>query len=203
MGGLHTSFILGYHGCDETTGEAVLAGRDVLCASQQQYDWLGPGIYFWEADPHRAWEWARWKVSRGDYKSPFVVGAIIDLGSCLDLMERRSLETLAAAYASLKATHDKNPSLGPLPANRRAHTRDEDHLLRFLDCAVIRRLHAAMDAAKEPFDTVRGLFTEGAELFPGSGFRKKTHVQVAVRFQSNIKGYFRVKCPPEDVAGLR
>jgi len=65
-----------------------------------------------------------------------------------------------------------------------------------LDCAVIRNLHAALDEADEPpFDSVRGLFTEGAELFPGSGFKEKTHVQVAVTNPELIKGYFRVEDP--------
>lgn len=196
MSRLHTSFILGYHGCDAATGEKVLAGQTTLNVSNQQYDWLGPGVYFWEADPKRAWDWAKWKVSKGHYTTPFVVGAIIDLGSCLDLMSRRSLETLVDAYASLKETHALDPLLGPLPVNRKAHSRDEDNLLRYLDCAVIRRLHGAMDDAGEPFETVRGLFTEGQELFPGSCFFTKTHVQIAVRFpDNNIKGYFRVPPP--------
>ncbi|OAN59547.1 hypothetical protein [Magnetospirillum moscoviense] len=195
MSRLHTSFVLGFHGCDSATGESVLAGRAALNASDEQYDWLGPGVYFWEADPKRAWEWADWKVSKGRYDTSFVVGAVIDLGTCLDLLSRRSLETLVDAYESLKATHDADPTLGPLPSNKKASSHDEDHLLRYLDCAVIRRLHAAMDDAGEPFETVRGLFTEGRELFPGSGFRQKTHVQIAVRSQDNIKGYFRVNRP--------
>ncbi|CCG42432.1 hypothetical protein [Magnetospirillum molischianum] len=166
MSRLHTSFVLGYHGCDAAIGENVLAGHAVLNASEQQYDWLGPGVYFWEADPQRALEWAEWKVSRGEYETPFVVGAIINLGACLDLMSRESLETLAFAYESLKSTHDMDRDLGDLPVNKKAHSGDEDILLRYLDCAVIRRLHAAMDEAGEPFETVRGLFTEGGELFP-------------------------------------
>ena len=196
---LHTSFVLGYHGCDQSTGEAVLAGNRELVISDKQYDWLGPGIYFWESDPRRAWEWARWKVSRNEYKAPFVLGAVIDLGVCLDLMSRSSLMALAAAYESLRRTHETDTSLGPLPQNRKAAPQDGDRLLRYLDCAVIRRLHAAMDDIGEPFETVRGLFTEGEKIFPGSGFYAKTHVQIAVRSQRNIKGYFRVsssKMPP-------
>lgn len=59
------------------------------------------------------------------------------------------------------------------------------------------RLHTAFvlgyhGCDRAVFDTVRGLFTEGGPLFPGSGFRAKTHVQVAVRSADNIKGYFRV-----------
>ncbi|GAB6038857.1 hypothetical protein JCM15519_34160 [Fundidesulfovibrio butyratiphilus] len=51
-----------------------------------------------------------------------------------------------------------------------------------------------------PFDTVRGLFTEGGPLFPGSGFQAKTHIQTAVRTLPSIKGVFRNSGPPFDGA---
>lgn len=192
MSRLQTAFVLGYHGCERAVGEAVLAGQSALNASEQKYDWLGPGIYFWEADPMRAREWAEEKARRANLAAPFVVGAVIDLGNCLDLMSRESLNLLSLAYQSLRETHDADPNLGPMPQNRAAHDRDGDRLLRFLDCAVIRRLHASIDGTPEQFDSVRGLFTEGGELFPGSGFKQKTHIQIAVRRPSTIKGYFRV-----------
>ena len=193
MARLHTSFILGYHGCDRSVGERVLSGELALDGSNQDFDWLGPGIYFWESDPKRAWEWADWKVGRGSYAMPFVLGAVIDLGNCLDLMARESLEVISAAYASLEAATKAAGDGRALPVNKSAGTRDEDNLLRFLDCAVIRHLHEALSVENvEPFDSVRGLFTEGGALFPGSGFQKKTHIQVAVRTPGHVKGYFRV-----------
>ena len=71
-------------------------------------------------------------------------------------------------------------------------------LMRFLDCAVIRYLHAVLERQEEAaFDSVRGLFTEGAELFPGSGFTAKAHVQIAVRSDVCIKGVFRVPRPAQ------
>lgn len=192
MSRLQTAFVLGYHGCERAVGEAVLAGKTGLTASEQKYDWLGPGIYFWEADPVRAREWAVEKARHGKLTEPFVIGAVIDLGNCLDMMSRESLNLLTLAYQSLRDTHDADPSLGPLPENRRAHDGDGDRLLRFLDCAVIRRLHASIDSTPQRFDSVRGLFSEGADLFPGSGFKQKTHIQIAVRNITSIKGYFRV-----------
>jgi hypothetical protein len=51
--------ILGYHGCDRSVGEAVLAGKAELKANNNTYDWLGHGIYFWEHNPMRAVQWAR------------------------------------------------------------------------------------------------------------------------------------------------
>lgn len=188
MARLHTSFVLGYHGCDRSVGERVLAGKLSLAQSERDYDWLGPGVYFWEADPQRALEWANEKKAKGEYAEPFVIGAAIDLGNCLDLMARENLELLADAYGSLKKMHDEG-ALEDMPSN----VLGPDNLLRYLDCAVIRHLHYIVAEAGLPsFDTVRGLFTEGDKVFPGSGFTRKTHVQIAVRTAESIKGFFRV-----------
>ena len=43
---------------------------------------------------------------------------------------------------------------------------------------------------KQPFDTVRGFFLEGRELYPGAGFRELDHLQVCVRSPRQIIGYF-------------
>lgn len=189
MARLHTSFVLGYHGCDRTVGERVLAGDISLAQSDRDYDWLGPGVCFWEADPRRALEWANEKQARGEYQDSFVIGAAIDLGNCLDLMARDNLELLAEAYSSLKDLHDRGEKLEAMPEN----VKGPDKLLRYLDCAVIRHLHYVIGESGLPsFDTVRGLFTEGGEAFPGSGFMSKTHVQIAVRNPEGIKGFFRV-----------
>ena len=70
----------------------------------------------------------------------------------------------------------------------------EDRLRRYLDCEVLNYLHAARRTNNDlpPFDTVRGVFVEGKEIYPGAGFRRKTHVQICVRNQAVIKGVFRV-----------
>jgi len=192
MARLHTSFILGYHGCSQEVGEKVLSGSTLMKDSNKDFDWLGPGVYFWEADPVRAWEWADWKVKRGDFKAPFVVGAVIDLGNCLDLVSRDSLEILRDSYESFVEVINMADDDRELPKNKQGTSTDEDNLLRYLDCAVIKHLHTVLDRQNEPpFETVRGLFTEGDELFAGSGFKKKTHSQVAVRDKDCIKGTFR------------
>ena len=64
---------------------------------------------------------------------------------------------------------------------------------RFLDCAVLRRLHEIIeDSGSTPVDTVRGVFQEGPEAYPGSAFREKTHIQIAVTNPDCIKAVFRV-----------
>jgi hypothetical protein len=183
---LTTSFVLAYHGCDRDLGEDLLAGNKSFQPSDNDYDWLGPGVYFWESNPHRALEFAREKVKRNEaIRNPFVVGAVIDLGLCLDLTTKDSIENLRDAHRSLMKTI--SPTGGPLPINGPENWR------RCLDCAVIRFLHLIRENSdSEPIDTVRGIFTEGSPIYPGSAFLEKTHVQMAVINPECIKAVFRV-----------
>jgi hypothetical protein len=71
---LHTSFVLGFHGCDEKIGRKAVNGELHLLHSEEGYDWLGSGIYFWENDALRAREWAEKKKERGEIERPFVIG---------------------------------------------------------------------------------------------------------------------------------
>lgn len=204
MSNLHTSFILGYHGCDAQVGLDIIAGNRSLLGSDRDYDWLGPGCYFWESDPRRALEWAEAKAKRTSPPiTPFVIGAAIDLGNCLDLTLREYIEMLRDAYDGLLKTRAADGK--PMPRNRNhPKDRNRDKLFRNLDCAVIRYLHDSIEqttarqiATKgftdlDRFDTVRGTFSEGEPAYPGSGFFEKTHTQVAVRSLSCIKGVFRV-----------
>jgi len=48
------AFVLGFHGCDEKTGEAILDGHKIVEVSEKDHHWLGAGAYFWENDPARA-----------------------------------------------------------------------------------------------------------------------------------------------------
>lgn len=195
---LHTSFVLGFHGCDRKVGEKALAGNIDLIQSDRDYDWLGPGVYFWEGDPIRAREWAEAKASRVKGMVPYVIGAAIDLGNCLDLTFRDDIELLRDAHNGLVASLLKQGK--PMPQNRNVlGDGSHDKLLRDLDCAVIRYLHDSIDqdllsgnshGALERFDSVRGLFREGDPIYPDSGFFERTHTQIAVRSPECIKGIF-------------
>jgi hypothetical protein len=40
------------------------------------------------------------------------------------------------------------------------------------------------------FDSVRGVFFEGEEVYPNASFREKDHIQICVRNPNCIKGFF-------------
>jgi hypothetical protein len=191
MRSLTASFVLGYHGCDRKTGEKLL-NKEFFRPSENSYDWSGSGIYFWEANPDRALDWAvqranRRKFEEGIETDPFVVGAVIDLGFCLDLISSNGSQSVQRAYTGLQAVFEASGR--ELPEN----TGREDFLRRKLDCMVLNFLHKArLESSETPFDTVRAVFTEDEHLYPTAGFRRKTHIQICVRNQQNIKGVFRV-----------
>lgn len=195
----HSSLVLGFHGCDRSVGENVLDGNIRLGHSRNDYDWLGSGIYFWENNPHRAMEYAELlranpcRTKGKAIKDPFVVGAVIDLGFCLDLLEHRSLQLVSESYMTLKAAFDEVGKV--LPTNVPVGS-EKELLLRPLDCAVIEALHQGLEEeGNEPFDSVRAVFPEGRPLYEGAGFRSHSHIQICVRNPNCIKGYFRVLDP--------
>ena len=190
------AIVLGYHGCDRAVGESILAGEIALKSSKNKHDWLGNGIYFWENNPKRAWDWAKFMAKSPTFKErvkePFAIGAAIDLGNCLDLTESESLGLVKAAYEELAFMSEIFEL--PLPENKSSHQGDDDLVKRYLDCAVINYLHAlrAEDDLEE-FSTVRAHFAEGGELYPGARIQAKTHIQICVRKSRQIRGFFRLK----------
>jgi hypothetical protein len=188
---LSSSFILAYHGCDRSVAERLLNNK-TFRHSENDYDWLGSGVYFWEANPARALAWARHlkkigKSGPARIREPYAIGAVINLGYCLDLISTNGIEFVKEAYLDFK--HYMEQSGSPMPTNRGG----DDLLQRYLDCAVINHIHSVIKRDKgKAFDTVRGVFLEGKRIYNTSGFYEKTHIQICVRNLSNIKGVFRV-----------
>ena len=187
-----TSLLIGFHGCDKEIQDAVINGEE-LKPSLNAYDWLGNGLYFWESDPQRAYEWAEQasKRKKSSVTVPAVLGAVIDLGNCLDLTNRQSIPMLKTGYSWLKKSYEDSEK--PMPKNRNVGD-NTDVLRRDLDCAVIEAIHKMLKTMPElgipPFDSVRGLFIEGDEVYEGACFREKTHIQLCIINPNCIKGYF-------------
>jgi len=168
-----------------------LAGRRSLSISENDYDWLGHGIYFWEYNAQRAFEFACEVRNRPHHlgqrvKRPAVLGAVIDLGLCLNLLDSRFIEEMRQAYEALERSYKEAGE--PMPGN----VGGIDRRMRRLDCAVIEYVHAARKEQNKPsFDSARAAFVEGNPAYPAAGFYEKTHIQLCVRNPACIKGYFR------------
>ncbi len=188
------ALVLAYHGCSLETAQKLLGGSSFL-PSTQDYDWLGTGIYFWENDILRAYQWAN--EARLQFDHPSVVGAVIDLGKCLDLTTQSGIAAVKVAFNKFVKMSKREGS--PVPENvDTAKHPGNDKILRCLDCAVMNYLYTIAQTAQEsdpqsqPFATVRAMFPEGSELYPGAGFRDKTHIQLCVRNPEQIFGVFRI-----------
>lgn len=185
-----SNLVIGFHGCDASVAQKVVNGEMMLKPSQNDYDWLGSGIYFWENNVERAFEFAVEQSKRKGscIKTPAVLGAVIDLGFCMDLIDTAYLKEIRHSYEMLVALHQMNET--PMPVNTKIGE-GNDMVLRRLDCAVLELAHqSARLAGEPPFDSVKGAFWEGGELYPGAGFREKNHIQICVRNPNCIKGFF-------------
>lgn len=193
------NLVIGFHGCDKSVHDKLVYGNASFRPSTNDYDWLGAGVYFWEQNYQRALDWAMEQAARGSIQEPAVVGAVIDLGHCLNLTDSRFIDLVEAEYPLLE--HDLSVLGIAMPKNT-GRKDDPDKLLRRLDRAVIEHLHARIAEQNgagaerfEPFDSVRGLFSEADPIYQGAGFKKKTHVQICVRNPNCIKGVFEPRKP--------
>ncbi len=191
MSRLSPAFVLGYHGCEYEIAKAIFSGDADLKMSKNGYDWLGSGVYFWEADADRAQKWAEEKAKRKEIDNPVTVGAIIDLRRCLNVSTIEGVDLLKKGYEIYKKLRDREGQ--PLAQNTDPSKAGiKDKLIRRLDYAVIEQVHQIIEQVQtEPFDTVRGMFQEGKPAYPGAGILEKTHTQIAVRNKNCIVGYFR------------
>lgn len=182
------SFVLGFHGTDRTVADQAVS-REIkhFKKSEDTTEWLGHGVYFWENDPARAMEWAKDGKTKGTITTPDAIGAVIDLGFCLDLTTMTGLQEVESAFITLRDTY--NLSGIALPQN----TVGSDKVKRELDCAVIQALHhQRVKRGLDPYDSVRAPFPEAAPLFDDSGFRKRNHIQICIiKPEKCIKGYFK------------
>lgn len=158
--------VVGYHSCDREVGLKVLNGEMQLNPSNNPWDWLGYGVYFWEQSPDKALHYAE-KCARGKQKyngrikNPFVIGAIIELGNCLNIVEPNSIGIVKAAHKGLDKIVRE---LGfEMPVNNGSN--------RKLDCATIQYVHHSNNQENIPsYDTVRSPFQEGEAIYPTSAF---------------------------------
>jgi hypothetical protein len=123
-------------------------------------------------------------MTKGKIEKPAVVGAVIDLGNCLNLTDTKHQEVIKSAYKGIVDLCEKH--LKKLLQNTEK--------ARKLDCAVINAAIELNNELKYPeFDSIRSPYFEGNPLYPQAYFMDKTHIQICIRKAECIKGYFLPK----------
>ena len=151
--------------------------------SDNKDDWLGKGVYFWEYAYKQAWWWARRKNPNG---GAAVIGAMIRLGTCFDLLDPKNLKNLKIAHASMIDTFTQSGI--DIPQNVRQY--------RDLDCAVFNYYYREADEFGKPIDSARGVYVPTADakrLWRGSWIYDDAHIQVCVRNTKNILAVWHVR----------
>ncbi len=180
--------VLGFHGCERDVRDAILSGNTTLFESKNDYDWLGHGIYFWMSNYERAMDFARNRPGKPPFRHPAVLGAVLNLGNCLDLLGTKGLETVRMAHEDWALQRFETDNINP--ANKNI-LNSSDLRLRNLDCSVLENLHRNRKVnGKPPYDSVRGVFVEGKPIYEGAGIYDKTHVQICIRNPNCMLGFF-------------
>jgi hypothetical protein len=161
---------LGYHGTSELAARAIL--NEGFHSSDNDYDWLGRGIYFWQDGRARAWEWA----TQQHGQNGAVIGAVIHLEDCIDLLDIGWEGVIGSAYRIMRANYRATHQLLPVQRGG-AHRRD---------CAVINNAVRSYASQGKMIRSVRSAFQEGRPMYYRSSLFDRSHVQIAVRDQSVI-----------------
>lgn len=183
--------VIGFHGCSKELRDDIINGKTSLRPSSNTWDWLGDGIYFWQNNYERAYHYASNPPPNVKINYPAVIGAVFNLGNCLDFTDKKYIDLLKVSFNMLNKTVQMEGSKLPENSNPKGNEQPRDKELRKLDCRVIKNIHKRVQREGDsPFDSVRGAFFEGKEVYEGAGFLDKTHIQICIRNPNLIKGYF-------------
>jgi hypothetical protein len=163
-----TLIVYGYHGTSQTKAANIL--KHGFLASDNDYDWLGTGIYFFQDAPIRAKQWA----TQQHPNEPAVLRASIHLNNCIDLFDTGWQPLLKSLYNSF--VEQWRMTNQPLP--RQDPDRSKAHRL---DCSFLNYSIELLSSRDFAIDSVRAVFTEGERLFPDSAIFDLAHVQIAIR----------------------
>jgi len=173
--------IVAYHGTTAYHADRLVAGHPFK-PSDNSDDWLGHGVYFWEYAPKQAWWWAE-KFKK--LEKPAVVGAMIRLGNCLDLLDPANVQSLKALHAAMMQKWHQTDA--EIPENGNQH--------KNLDCAIFNHYYSLAGEASRPIDTARAVYvpTESAKrVWKRSWIYEEAHIQICVRNQQNILAVWHV-----------
>ncbi|WP_309733732.1 hypothetical protein [Chamaesiphon sp. OTE_75_metabat_556] len=160
--------VSGYHGTSQTKATSIL--KNGFLTSDNDYDWLGTGIYFFQDAPMRAKQWAIEQHSQ----EPAVICARIQLDNCIDLFDIKWFPILKNIYNLFDDQYrDTNK---PLP--KQNPVRSKAHRL---DCAFFNYASQFLSRQGQIVTSTRAVFVEGECIFPDSAIFDLAHAQIAVK----------------------
>lgn len=183
--GEYDRVVIGYHGTRKETARRIVNHETTYKASRNDDDWLGNGIYFWEHAPQQAWEWARKRYAASTQIA--VLGSLIRLGTCLDLLDPKNGELLRDYHADMTEALENAGTR--YRKNVRAH--------KYLDCATLEYAYAALEEVDVDVQTCRGVYVPTGNtrkrLWEGSWLSRDAHIQLCVRDPACIIGTWLVQ----------
>ncbi len=177
--------VISYHGTRLSTALNIVSGFDYFKRSANNDDWLGHGIYFWEYAPKQAWAWTeRRQKAPSRPEEVAVLGCMIRLGNCFDLLNPDNLQMLSGFHREFDQSQ-RQAGRKPVRNYNQA---------KYLDCAVFEFAYAAFETQDEPIDSCRAVFVpSNRRLWAGSGVYRDAHIQLCVRNPKCILGTWLVK----------
>jgi hypothetical protein len=166
--------VYGYHGTSQTKATSIL--KNGFLASDNDYDWLGTGIYFFQDAPMRAKQWA----TEQHPNEPAVICSRIQLENCIDLLDVNWFPLLKNIYNLFSEQYRDTNKLLPKqnPLRSKAHR---------LDCAFFNYASQFLSHQGQIVTSTRAVFVEGECIFPDSAIFDLAHVQIAVKNSAVIK----------------
>src|SRR5262245_50906326 len=144
------STVVGYHATSARAARAILRGQPFR-PSRNLYDWLGDGVYFWEAAAQRARDWAgtpRVRTRLGTHI--VVIGARIRLERCIDLHDIVWRGQIEAVYRYLQSLYARRGLASPRQTAQGQHGWDR-LVLNQLVYMIYRRTGIEVGAVRASF----------------------------------------------------
>jgi hypothetical protein len=176
--------IVGYHGTRLSVALDIVNRRRTFKFSRNRDDWLGHGIYFWEYAPQQAYWWAERRKRRQGWNEPIaILGSMIRLGFCFDLLDPYNVRYLKEIHGEYRATET---------AAGRAISENANHH-KYLDCAVFQYAYAAIESPEDQLtvDSARAVYVPTGDekrIWTRSWISEGAHVQICVRNPACILG---------------
>ena len=101
-------------------------------------------------------------------ETAIIIGAVVQLGNCFDLLNERVTSILESSYDELKTLFAEQGREVPKNVGKDWRSRNRD-------CLVINDYLTKAASEGETYDTVRGAFTEGEPVYEGAGFQRGPH----------------------------